>query len=104
MTEFLAPAERELEDAALWYELQEEGLGLRFWDAVLESVAQIEERPTAWPAFTSEAIPSDARRFVMKTFPFSLIYVVRNQIVVVLAVTHGRRRPDYWVTRLAQVR
>ncbi len=30
------------------------------------------------------------------SFPFSLVYVVRGEILFVVAVAHQSRRPGYW--------
>jgi plasmid stabilization system protein ParE len=36
------------------------------------------------------------RRFLMKRFPYSLVYTVVGEQIRVLAVAHHSRRPDYW--------
>jgi toxin ParE1/3/4 len=36
------------------------------------------------------------RRFVMKQFPFAVIYTVSGDQLRVLAVAHHSRRPGYW--------
>ena len=35
-----------------------------------------------------------------RDFPFSLVYVRRDDEVEIIAVAHGRRRPGYWRSRL----
>jgi hypothetical protein len=35
----------------------------------------------------------------MERFPFALPYVMREDLVVVLAIAHVRRRPGYWLER-----
>ena len=41
-----------------------------------------------------------ARRYVFPRYPFSLVYIVRGDVIEVVAVAHGRRRPGYWRSRL----
>jgi plasmid stabilization system protein ParE len=40
------------------------------------------------------------RRYVFKTFPYSLIYIIEADIVNVVAVAHDKRRPGYWRKRI----
>jgi hypothetical protein len=41
------------------------------------------------------------RRFLLPRFPFAIGYVVEGETITVLAVTHLRRRPGYWLRRVA---
>ena len=41
------------------------------------------------------------RRLVVRKFPFSIIYELHGNDVVILAVAHGKRRPNYWRERSA---
>ena len=36
------------------------------------------------------------RRYVMKHFPYSLIYTVSDEEIRILAIAHHSRRPGYW--------
>ena len=59
------------------------------------------------------AIASDPERFGrvpdlpgvqklrLKQFPFSLLYINRPDLVWVVAVAHGSRKPGYWKARIA---
>ena len=40
-----------------------------------------------------------ARRFLLKRFPMSLIYVVEPDRIRVLALAHAKRRSHYWRRR-----
>jgi toxin ParE1/3/4 len=39
---------------------------------------------------------NDKRRFMMRRFPFSVIYTVSNDEVRILAIAHHSRRPGFW--------
>jgi len=45
-------------------------------------------------------IDSGIRRLVLAKFPFSLIYEVDGEVILIVAVAHLRRRPQYWSERL----
>lgn len=64
-------ADEELIDEIARYELRREGLGIEFLTAVREAVRLITQNPGAWQA--SQHAP-DVRRFVMKRFPFTIVY------------------------------
>jgi toxin ParE1/3/4 len=42
----------------------------------------------------------DLRRYVLRRFPYVLVYLVEPGEIVVLAVAHTHRRPGYWRRRL----
>jgi toxin ParE1/3/4 len=50
--------------------------------------------------FQDKLIAPDVREKLLDGFPFSIIYSVEDDEVVVLAIKHHRRRPDYWKTRV----
>jgi plasmid stabilization system protein ParE len=88
-------ANDELTDACDWYDGQQEGLGVRFKSAVRDAAKQIAQTPLLFPVELE-----DVRRYVMNRFPYTLRYVVREDEVWVVAVSHQHRRPDYWVERI----
>jgi len=57
------------------------------------AVARIVEAPLRWP------VRSGTRRYVMRRFPFVVVYRVVGSTVEVVAVAHGRRKPGYWKSR-----
>lgn len=61
-------------------------------DHAVESVL---ESPARWPKHIA-----GTRRYVLPTFPFSLIYFVEGENVFVVALAHQSRRPGYWRERL----
>lgn len=91
-------ARHEFNEAALYYERQAAGLGLRFVDAVESGFRQIERSPFTW-----RCIRGDIRRFLVKTFPFGIVYVCQDDRIFVLAIMHFKREPDYWLGRLASL-
>lgn len=41
------------------------------------------------------------RKFPLKKFPFSLYYEIRVDVLVIVAVGHHSRQPDYWKSRIS---
>ncbi len=39
------------------------------------------------------------RRYLMKRFPYSLVYTISSQELRIIAVAHHSRRPGYWRER-----
>lgn len=87
-------AERELNDAAQYYDRESAGLGAAFLTEVERTCAVVAEYPSA-----GAAIVDDIRRRLLRRFPYALIYSVRAREIRVLAVMNLRRRPSYWVSR-----
>ena len=87
-------AERDLEDAANWYELQRQGLGLEFLDSVEETLGLIQKHPSMFPV-----VHKNSRRALIHKFPFGVHYVIADETIVVLAVMHGSRDPKRWKSR-----
>jgi plasmid stabilization system protein ParE len=50
--------------------------------------------PDRWPLISKRA-----RRFVLRKYPYVLIYRIADRGVEIVAVAHRRRRPGYWSRR-----
>ncbi|MBN2496249.1 MAG: type II toxin-antitoxin system RelE/ParE family toxin [Deltaproteobacteria bacterium] len=87
-------ARQELEDAIRYYELAHSGLGRRFKEEVRKSALRIAEYPQAWSVERG-----DVRKCLLHKFPYKLMYSVEEDHILVIAVAHQHRKPDYWVDR-----
>lgn len=65
-----------------------------FLDEVEDALVLIREAPDRWPLFRR-----GMRRFVMASYPYSIIYRMTETTVDVYAVAHAKRRPGYWKRR-----
>ena len=92
---FLTPAEEEMTEAALFYEAATVLLGGDFLDDVQRAVDSIRNFPHA-----GESVDSNLRRIQLHRFPFTLIYTVEEDSIVIVAVAHQKRRPGYWRSRI----
>ena len=91
---FLAPAEAELLEAIAYYAAIRADLGVRFKEAVSSAVRDAVTRPKHGAPRSG-----NMRRWLVKGFPYSLIYRASEDEVVIVAVAHQRRRPEYWAQR-----
>jgi len=87
-------AQRDIDDAARWYESQRPGLGASFLDEFLAAAARISETPLAYPE-----VRRSARRAMLHRFPFGIFYRVTEDAAVVVAVMHSSRDPHRWTSR-----
>ena len=94
-TEFLAAAEAELAEAVAYYNEQSEGLCYEFAAEVKLTLARIIQFPDAWAKLSPRT-----RRCRTKRFPYGLVYQVRGDLLLIVAVMHLRRHPDFWKSRL----
>ena len=94
-------AAQEFQEAAAWYEREQDGLGERFI-AAFESALQLlgEENPPLTP-IESEAGSKGARKLILHKFPFSIIVYELPTTAVVVALAHHSRKPGYWKSRTA---
>ena len=92
---FLKLADREVDDAVIWYDEQTPGLGIEFLDELDRAVRLVKICPLA-----STQIEPEIRRFLLRRFPYSLVYGVDDETIVVIAVAHQHREPRYWADRL----
>jgi hypothetical protein len=95
----LAEAKWEIIEASEWYDARQPGLGDAFRQAVSQAMPRIRGQPQSYPRLETYRTRRIVRRYLLKRFPFSIIYELRPTEIVVLAVAHVRRRPNYWKRR-----
>jgi plasmid stabilization system protein ParE len=87
-------AERELNDAAQYYDGEQAGLGAAFIADVQRCTDAILEHPEA-----GTVIRGRVRRRLCRRFRYGVLYTIQTETVRVLAVMNLRRRPAYWIGR-----
>ncbi len=92
---FLQPARYEFRKAAKFYEQQQPGLGKKFRDEVLATIERIQGFPLGWQLLTE-----NIRRCQTRRFPYGVIYILENNEILIIAVAHLHREPDYWESRV----
>ena len=77
-----------------WYEAQNAEAAEAFMHELDVAIERIEEAPRQWPSYLD-----DTRRYLLRRFPFIVVFRAVNDHVQILAVAHARRRPGYWLGR-----
>lgn len=80
--------------AGQYYNRQVPGLGESFLDEVEAGINKILAAPSTW-----RVVEADVRRCLVRRFPYGIYYTIENDIVVIWAVKHLHRDPDYWQER-----
>lgn len=93
--EFHEQAIFDLETATTWYERHSQWAARQFVIEVMDALDIIQASPDRWPLALDKT-----RKFLLKRFPFAIIYIERLSVIQVIAVAHGRRNPGYWKDRL----
>jgi toxin ParE1/3/4 len=79
----------DLEEATVFYFREDPLLESRFAECIDEAIEQVVQRRTAWPL-----IEGAVRRYVAKVFPYSLLYSIETDNILIVAVAHQSRDPD----------
>ena len=93
-------ARAELRAAAVWYDERRPMLGDDFVNEVSAMLDSIGEGPASfpvWPGTSGEGL--SIRRAVVNRFPYVVAFEMHSEHVIVLAITHAKRRPLYWLSR-----
>jgi plasmid stabilization system protein ParE len=92
---FLSLANREVDEVVQWCEAREEALSREFLDELDRVVRLVRLYPNA-----GMKVGSEIRRFLFTRFPYSLVYAIDEKTIVVIAIAHQHREPNYWIVRI----
>ncbi len=92
---FLKTAQIELDESFDYYEEQIHGLGHDFMMEFLAAIKRIKNNPKAWARLSLRT-----RRCLVKRFPFGVIYHIRDDEILIVAIAHLHRKPGYWKNRI----
>jgi plasmid stabilization system protein ParE len=92
---FLEIAQIELDDAYEYYNLELPGLGEAFLTEVLNALDRIGKFPEAWQPSSKRT-----RRCQTRRFPYGIMYQIRKNEILVVAIANLHRKPDYWKDRI----
>ena len=88
-------AQEEINAAFDWYFKRSPEAADRFLTEIGASLAQIASHPQLYPVYTK-----NTRRRVLAGFPYSVIFQVKDDVILVVAVAHAKRRAGYWRGRI----
>jgi toxin ParE1/3/4 len=95
-------AELEFEEAAERYEATDPAMAARFVENVLMVIDSVQRSPREWPLALTVPDRYGVRRRLVPDFPYSVVYKELEDVVWVVAIPHGKRRPGYWGKRMRQ--
>ena len=84
----------EYSEAVQYYTQNRIALAQAFIDAVENTIYRIRESPTTW-----QIIDEDVRRCMTRKFPYGILYTVEEDEILILAIMHCSREPNYWKNR-----
>lgn len=94
---FSKAAELEFKDAIAYYNDQSEGLGFEFANEVKLTIDRVTGFVDSWPKLSE-----NTRRARTNRFPYGIIYSKSQNEILIIAVMHLHRKPDYWKSRITK--
>ena len=85
----------ELKPSISWYLEQNEASADKFVEEIDRAIDLVLASPRRWPMSDL-----NTRKFVLRRFPYAVIYHERKSVVRILAIAHGHRQPGYWKDRV----
>ncbi len=92
---FLKIAQIERDEAIEYHNYQTTRLGDLFLTEVLNALERIGDFPKAWQRCSKRT-----RRCQTRRFPYGIIYQIREEETLIVAVANLHRNPDYWKDRI----
>jgi len=90
-------AQAEIEEAFERYREESRELADRFLTEIGKSLDLIRLHPRLYPIATK-----NTRRRILHSFPYSVIYQEKQEVILIVAVAHAKRREGYWAGRMRQ--
>ncbi|MEO8233527.1 MAG: type II toxin-antitoxin system RelE/ParE family toxin [Ignavibacteriota bacterium] len=88
---FLYPAFVEYKSGIEYYNTLQIGLGDKFIKEVDQYIEIIKLFPQSFPVYVV-----NTRKVVLNTFPYNIIYSIVEDEILIHAIAHQHRYPDYW--------
>jgi plasmid stabilization system protein ParE len=88
-------AEQDLSEAYHYYQDCRDGLGDEFLLCIEATLATITRQPSLYAS-----VHRNVHRALIHRFPFGVFYFVEDDHIIVVAVMHMRRSPQFWHKRV----
>lgn len=89
-------AKIELDDTFEYYENEQINLGYRFINEIENAIERIKFYPKGW-----HPMSKNTRRCLVKNFPYGIIYQIREDSILIIAIANLHRKPNYWTNNKA---
>jgi plasmid stabilization system protein ParE len=90
-------AEADIRETMQWYEEKQSGLGWEFAEEIGKSISRALGNPRAYRLIRRQP---HVRRILTHRFPYRILYLLREDALVVFAVIHGKRQEAHWLERI----
>jgi plasmid stabilization system protein ParE len=80
--------------ARQWYQSRSDDAATAFFAELDLGMESIRTAPELYPPYLH-----GTRCYLLRRFPYLIVYRAASTAIQVLAVAHSRRRPGYWKTR-----
>lgn len=81
--------------ATSWYSERDPGIAVGFVESVEDAIERILDAPKRW-----RIVDEDIRRCLTRVFSYAILYTIEDEYVLIVAVMHCSREPDYWNSRI----
>ncbi len=89
-------AETEFYDIVYYYKQFDRSLSHDFIHEFEKAVQRLIKFPKAGHPYLHQT-----KRIFLNQFPYSIVYkIYKNELIMVFAIMHMKRKPDYWEKRL----
>lgn len=92
-------AAADLAGAVEWYETHRAGLGAELLRELSRTLERLSENPGLGPPIRLRGA-RDLRQMRLDRFPYRVVYVANSDEIVIVAVAHSSRKPDFWRSRV----
>ena len=93
--EFHPDARADVLEAYDWYANRSQTAADAFQGELQRAGIAIQRNPLLWDSYLF-----GTRRYLMKRFPYVVVYRITEERIEIIAVVHGRQRPGFWKGRL----
>ena len=87
----ISKAEQDIASAIEWYLEISKDLAIRFNQELDEIFSKLLAFPEAYPI-----VFLDMRMYLMKTYPYKILYVIDGSEIIIHAVVHHKMHPNSW--------
>lgn len=85
----------EYSQAVEFYAERNKELAQDFIDSVESAIFKVIEFPRRCPV-----IKGTVRRCLTRKFPYAVLYAIEEDYILIVAVMHGSKKPEYWQQRI----
>ena len=92
---YLKLAKLEFHDSIKYYKKKKKDIDKKFSNDIQASINRIKNFPNSY-----QKISNQIRRCTLHRFPYNILYLFEENTILIVAIAHQHRIPDYWVDRV----